>query len=413
LTPRLVTDAGLVSGASAGFSGFGHLCPPLHPPPSHGARYGIKGKHLEKCRLRTESHYARRASFDADVKRKEHERAYRFPVNPVRIGTCSFADQALVRDWYPRGLAPKDRLRYYAEHFDTVEIDSTYYRLPSAGMSAGWAERTPPGFLSHVKAFALMTRHPIRLEQLPTDLRSAAETDERGRVSHPSEELRAEVFRRFSSGIAPLQDAGKLGGILFQLPPYVVFKDSAFGYLAWAGERLRGFTVLVEFRHRSWLEEENREQTLTFLKQQGMTLVIVDAPRPESPTVIPTVAELTSEIAYLRFHGRNAETWHHRGGSAADRFDYLYTREELAEWVEPLRELGGRAKQLFAVFNNNNSSPPPGPLGRPLAQAPANALMLRQLLLEAGVPASDGLPGAALEEPEQYRIEDIGPREGD
>ena len=334
-------------------------------------------------------------------------------MNPVRIGTCSFADEALVKHWYPRGLAPKDRLRYYAERFNTVEIDSTYYRLPGAGMSAGWAERTPPGFLFHIKAFALMTRHPLRIEQLPADLRAAAEVDERGHVSHPAEELRAEVFRRFLTGIAPLRDAGKLGGILFQLPPYVVFKDSAFDYLIWAGERLRGFTVLVEFRHASWLKQENREQTLAFLRQQGMTLVIVDAPRLESPTVIPTVAELTSDTAYVRFHGRNAETWHQRGGSAADRFDYLYERAELAEWVEPLRELRERARQLFVVFNNNNSSAPPGPLQRPLAQAPANALMLRQLLLEAGVPASKGSGVAALEETQQYRIEGIGSLEAD
>ena len=129
-------------------------------------------------------------------------------MGPVRIGTCSFADEALVKNWYPRGLAPKDRLRYYAEHFDTVEIDSTYYRLPGAGMSAGWAERTPPGFLFHVKAFGLMTRHPVRVEQLPADLRAAVEADEHGRVFHPPEGLRAEVFRRFLAGIAPLHEAG-------------------------------------------------------------------------------------------------------------------------------------------------------------------------------------------------------------
>ena len=334
-------------------------------------------------------------------------------MNPVRIGTCSFADEALVKHWYPHGLGPKDRLRYYAEHFDTVEIDSSYYRLPDAGMSAGWVERTPPGFLFHVKAFAMMTRHPVRIEQLPPDLRAAADMDERGRVSHPNEELRAEVFHRFLTGIAPLRDAGKLGGILFQLPPYVVFKDSAFDYLAWAGERLKGFTVLVEFRHRSWLEQENLGQTLAFLKKRGMSLVIVDAPRLETPTVIPTVVELTSDTAYIRFHGRNAATWHHRGGSAADRFDYLYERAELAEWVEPLRQLRERAPQLFVVFNNNNSSPPPGPMQRPLAQAPANALMLRQLLLEAGVPASKGSDAAAFEESQQHRIEGIGSLEAD
>jgi uncharacterized protein YecE (DUF72 family) len=334
-------------------------------------------------------------------------------MSSVRIGTCSFADEALLKNWYPRGLASKDRLRFYAEHFDTVEVDSTFYRLSDPGMSAGWVERTPPGFRFHIKAFGLMTRHPIRLEQLPTDLRAAAETDERGRVSHPSTELRAEIFRRFLNGIAPLRDAGKLGGVLFQLPPYIVCKESSFDYLAWAKEQFRDATVLVEFRHASWLEEENRARTLSFLGERGMALVIVDAPRLESKTVIPTVLELTSDVAYIRFHGRNAATWHRRGGSAADRFDYLYTREELAEWVEPLRELSGRAEQLFAVFNNNNSSPPPGPLQRPVAQAPANALMLRQLLLEAAVPVSSGLVDAALEKSEQYRIDEIGSLEAD
>ena len=334
-------------------------------------------------------------------------------MSTVRIGTCSFADEALLKNWYPRGLASKDRLRFYAEHFDTVEVDSTYYRLPDPGMSTGWVERTPPGFLFHIKAFGLMTRHPLRIEQLPADLRSATEVDEHGRVSHPSEELRAEVFRRFLSGIAPLAEAGKLGGILFQLPPYVVCKDSSFDYLAWARERLEDYTVLVEFRHSSWLEDENRALTLSFLEERGMTLVVVDAPRLASKAVIPTVAALTSDVSYVRFHGRNAATWHHRGGSAADRFDYLYTREELGEWVEMLRELSGSARQLFAVFNNNNSSPPPAPLQRPVAQAPANALMLRQLLLEAGVPASSGLADATLEEPEQYRIDDIGSLEAD
>ena len=199
----------------------------------------------------------------------------------------------------------------------------------------------------------------------------------------------------------------------FQLPPYIVCKDSSFDYLTWAKEQFRDATVLVEFRHASWLEEANRARTLSFLKEKGMALVIVDAPQLESNTVIPTVVALTSDVAYVRFHGRNAATWHNRGGSAADRFDYLYTREELAEWVEPLRELSGSARQLFAVFNNNNSSPPPGPLQRPLAQAPANALMLRQLLLEAEVPVASGLADAALEKSEQYRIEGIGSLEAD
>ena len=333
---------------------------------------------------------------------------------PVRIGTCSFADEALVKHWYPHGIAPKDRLRYYAEHFDTVEIDSTYYQLPSPGLSAGWAARTPPGFLFHIKAFALMTRHPLRVEQLPSDLRARAATDERGHVSHPDDDLRAEVFRRFMNGIAPLGDAGKLGGVLFQLPPYVIFNDSALDYLIWAKRHLEGLALFVEFRHQSWLDEDNRAETLAFLKDHGMTLVVVDAPRLDSPTVIPTVAELTSSLGYVRFHGRNAVTWNHRGGGAAERFDYLYSRGELSEWIEPIRTLAERSRQLFVVFNNNNSSQPADPFARRVAQAPANAQMLRQLLLESGVPVSSVSAGSAVrQESKQYRIEGIGSLEGD
>jgi uncharacterized protein YecE (DUF72 family) len=334
-------------------------------------------------------------------------------VSTVRIGTCSFADQALVRDWYPRGLAPRDRLRYYAEHFDTVEVDSSFYRLPAAGTSSGWVERTPDGFTFHVKAFAMMTRHPVRAEQVPGDLRDAFEVDERGLARHVHLDLRAEIFRRFREGVGPLREAGKLGGILLQFPPYFVFKEKNLEYLAWAGTQLEDVTPLVEFRHSSWLVPENRAETLSFLEEQGMTLVVVDAPRLETATVIPTVTALTSDTCYVRFHGRNAATWHRRGGSAADRFDYLYRREELVEWIEPLRELSGRAKQLFAVFNNNNSSPPAVMPGHPVAQAPANALMLCQLLLEAGVPASAGLASAALDESDQYRIDGVGPDEPD
>src|SRR5439155_25234190 len=146
--------------------------------------------------------------------------------------------------------------------FDTVEVDSTYYRLPETAMVERWAERTPDGFTMHVKAFGLMTRHPVKLESLPTDLREAMPVDARGRVDRPPRELRSEVFRRFLEALEPLRREGKLGGILFQLPSYVVYKDASFDYLEWAREQLGDDEMLVEFRHRSWLEEENRAETL-------------------------------------------------------------------------------------------------------------------------------------------------------
>jgi uncharacterized protein YecE (DUF72 family) len=301
----------------------------------------------------------------------------------IRIGTCSWADEALSKYWYPKGISAGERLAYYAEHFDTVEVDSTFYRLPVEEMVERWAERTPPDFVMHVKAFGMMTRHPVKLDQLPPDLRDAAPTDERGRVDRPPRELRAEVFGRFHAALEPLRAAGKLGGILLQFPSYVVHKPISFEYLDWAQEQLRGDIPLVEFRHRSWLDEEHRAETLEFLERRGMTHVVTDSPRIEgAKNLVPTVFARTSPLVYARMHGRNAKTWNVRGRSAAERFDYLYEEEELTEWVEPLRELASEAEQAFVLMNNNSSSPD-GRGGR-LAQAATNAATLRKLLAGNG-----------------------------
>ena len=301
----------------------------------------------------------------------------------VRVGTCSWADQSLVKHWYPRGVSSSEaRLRYYAERFDTVEVDSTFYRLPEEDYAAKWAERTPDGFVFHVKAFGVMTRHPVRLEQLPPDLREGVATDERGRVDRPPRELRAEVFARFLGALEPLRAAGKLGGILLQFPPYIVFRQSSIDYLAWAREQLAGHDVLVEFRHRSWLDDENRAETLWLLEELGATHVIVDAPKTEAKNLVPTVLALTSPLLYVRFHGRNAATWNIRGRSAAERFDYLYSDDELAEWADAARELAAPTQQAFAFFNNNGRSPDGS--GGWIAQAPVNALTFQKMLGDEG-----------------------------
>src|SRR3954466_5722923 len=275
----------------------------------------------------------------------------RISVAPIRIGTCSWADEALSKYFYPPKFPARERLAYYAEHFDTVEGDSTYYRLPDESMVQGWAERTPDGFTMHVKAFGLMTRHPVKIEVLPEDLRDVMPVDDRGRVDRPPRELRGEVFRRFLEALEPLRSSGKLGGILFQLPPYVVYKDHSLDYLAWAREQLGDDEMLVEFRHRSWLDEENRAETLAFLESIDAGYVTVDAPKSDTAkNLIPTVAAVTSGAAYFRFHGRNLGTWNKRGGSAAERFDYLYSDDELQEMVPTLKELAVTSEQAFAFF---------------------------------------------------------------
>ena len=316
---------------------------------------------------------------------------------PIRIGVCSWADETLSKIWYPPGVRAADRLRHYAERFDVVEANSTYYRLPEEPMVANWAERTPDGFTMHVKAFGAMTRHPVKIDQLPPDLREEAPRDARGRLFRPSWGFRAEIFRRFREALAPLRTTGKLGGILMQLPPFIVYDQGMLEYLEWAQDQLEGDELLVEFRHASWLDPENRDATLAFLTDRGMASVTVDAPDTGGRNVLPTVVAATTPTAYVRFHGRNAATWNKRTGSAAERFDYLYSTDELREWVGPLRELAGEARVVYAMFNNNGRSELPelnglgldpadaagDPSGGWIAQAPANALMLKQLLAES------------------------------
>jgi uncharacterized protein YecE (DUF72 family) len=303
----------------------------------------------------------------------------------IRIGTCSWADESLVKYWYPPGVRSGEaRLRYYAEHFDTVEANSTYYRLPEEELVANWAERVPDGFVMHVKAFGMMTRHPVKADALPPELREGAPVDDRGRIDRPPRELRAEVFARFHAALDALRSAGKLGGILLQFPAYIVCKPYSFEYLEWANDQLRGDHMLVEFRHRSWLEDENRARVLSFLEELGATYVVVDAPKTDAKNLVPTIVALTNPIGYVRMHGRNAKTWNVRGRSAAERFDYLYSEDELREWVQPLAELAEDAEELYVMLNNNGRSQVSGDGW--ISQAPTNALMLRSILGQEDAP---------------------------
>ncbi len=306
----------------------------------------------------------------------------------VRVGTCSWADRGLLETWYPHDAASAEaRLRYYAEHFDTVEVNSSYYAIPEAQTARRWADRTPPGFVFHVKAFGMMTGHRVLPEQLPADLRTYVDhVTERGHVL-PSERLVERIFDRFDAAVAPLAEAGKLGGILMQYPPSLKPSPEARATIEQGAELLAHHEVLVEFRQRDWLGAEQREETLAWLRRRGLTHVIVDAPDVATPNVAGTVIATTTPTAYLRFHGRNAATWNVVGREASERFDHYYAEDELTTWVEPLRGLTTRATGVYAMFNTNNAD-----------QGPVNANLLRALLAGAGVPvvAPPGPSQAAL-----------------
>ncbi len=276
----------------------------------------------------------------------------------VRLGTCSFADEGLVKRWYPAGVrTPAQRLAYYAEWFDVVEVDSPFYHLPAPETARKWAERTPTGFVFHVKASAEMTGH--------------------------RDGDRERAFRAFREALAPLEASGKLRGVLLQYHPRVVKSREAMDELAAARALLDPLVPLVEFRHRSWMEETERADTLAFLERAGLAYVSVDAPRIRASNVVPPVAAATHPVAYVRFHGRNWRTWNLRGArTSAERFDWMYSEEELAEWVEPFRALTAQAEEVYALFNNNRYD-----------YAPRSAEILRRLLDTAGIPARGGVRG--------------------
>jgi uncharacterized protein YecE (DUF72 family) len=277
---------------------------------------------------------------------------------PVRIGICSWADEGLLTRWYPRGVSsPRARLAYYAERFDTVEVDSPFYRLPTPETAARWAERTPPEFVFHAKASKAMTGHE------PGD--------------------RDDAFRAFREALGPLEASGKLRGVLVQYPPGFVKSREALAELAAVRARLDPLVPLVEFRHRSWMLEEERAETLAFLERNGLAYVSVDSPATRAANVSPRLAARTHEVAYVRFHGRNAEMWNARTRTSGERFDWLYAEPELEEWVGPLARLE-REGEVYAMFNNNRHD-----------YAPRSAMRLRRLLDDADVPATGAEPTAA------------------
>jgi uncharacterized protein YecE (DUF72 family) len=297
---------------------------------------------------------------------------------PVRVGTCSWVDKGLIEAWYPPQVRDaKARLAYYAERFDVVEADSSYYAIPEPQTVRRWAERTPPDFVFTVKAFGLMTGHRVRPEQLPPDLRPLVHDVNKRGHAEASAELVAAVFDRFRDAIAPLRAASKLGGVLLQFPPSLAPSPEAGDRIEQAAARVGRDDALIEFRHRDWLSEQNRDETLDWLSDRGLSYVIVDAPAVSGPAVVPTVIATTTALVYIRFHGRNQATWSRVGRGAWERFDYFYEPDELARWVEPLRSLAASAKHVYAMFNTNNAD-----------QGPVNAELLRRLLDQAGVPVT-------------------------
>jgi uncharacterized protein YecE (DUF72 family) len=280
-------------------------------------------------------------------------------VGNVRVGTASWTDPTLLRSgafYPPAANTPERRLRYYTRHFPVVEVDATYYALPTIERARAWVARTPPDFLFGVKAYAAMTGHPLEPGRLDRDLQAALPPPLRTGRSIRTDELppavREEIWVRFRAAIEPLRAAGKLGYVLLQLPKWFRPTSASVAYLEAASARLPGVTVAVEFREAGWMAEARRARTLDLLRGQGLVYVSVDEPQG-TPASVPPVAATTSEaLAVVRFHGRRAATWNTPGTGVGERFRYLYREDELAEWVDRIRGLAARSRSALVLMNN-------------------------------------------------------------
>jgi uncharacterized protein YecE (DUF72 family) len=259
----------------------------------------------------------------------------------VLIGPAGWS----YRDWegkvYPHPAPPGfDPLVYLAQVFPVIEVNSTFYRPPSARMSESWAKRTPESFVFTVKAWE--------------------------RFSHDKETFTEADARLFREGIAPLLEARKLGAVLLQFPWFFRDGEKERDRIRRAADALRGGAPLViELRHVSWLD------ALDFLRGQGLNFCNIDQPR--SSTAITGTRLVTGPVGYVRLHGRNAAAWFSKDAGRDQKYDYLYSREELRLWEEAIREM--EAEKLFVILNNHFQG-----------KAIANALMLMKALGKEAIP---------------------------
>ena len=276
----------------------------------------------------------------------------------IRVGTASWTDPTMTATgvFYPTDASTaEDRLGYYASRFPVVEVDATYYALPAERTAQLWAERTPPDFKFDIKAHALMTGQGTETKRLPKAIREALPPalQEKTRIyakDFPAE-LEDEIWRLFRSALAPLEERGQLGSILLQYPKWVFPSSENRALIKDAVERMAGWRVAVEFRNASWLNEKNAERTLGFLEDKGLAFVMVDEPQGFKSSV-PPVTAVTSDLALVRFHGRNRETWEAKGITPAERFRYLYSRDELEEWAPRIRDAASSAEDTHVLMNN-------------------------------------------------------------
>ncbi len=278
-------------------------------------------------------------------------------VGNILTGTASWTDKTLIqsRSFYPRGqLSAAERLAFYAQHFRMVEVDATYYAILPVSAGQRWVDATPPDFQMSVKAHAALTGHPVDWARLPQDLRDEVAVGA-GRPRVPaaslSNEVLQEVERRFLETLEPLSRAGKLSAVLYQFPPWFRATRGAARQLELLRARHPSLPMSIEFRHPSWLAPERRDRVFKLLAELAMSYVAVDEPAGQVGGVPGDYCVTNPRLTVLRMHGRNRSGWR-RGAGVHERFNYVYSRKELEEWISPVRSMAEQAEKVHVVFNN-------------------------------------------------------------
>jgi len=297
----------------------------------------------------------------------------------VRCGIAGWIDRELIssRQFYPPGVtSSEERQQFYASQFPMVEVDTSYYGIPTTKTAEQWVARTPPGFVFDVKSFSLFTQHPTSPKSLPPEIRAELPAELRERKNLYLEQLPAEVvdaaWDAFRDALEPLRAAGRLGAVFFQFPPWLFPPTKSLASVEECQERMYGFPVAMEFRRREWLDERHAAGTLAFLRARDIPYVAVDAPQGFTSSMPPVSETTSTRLAVVRFHGRNHRNWDLKGAPPSVRFQHNYSDAELLEWVPRIQAMAERAQEVHAIMNNNHSN-----------WATANARRLEELLEEA------------------------------
>jgi uncharacterized protein YecE (DUF72 family) len=277
----------------------------------------------------------------------------------IRVGTASWTDPTMTAAgvFYPDAAkSAEDRLQFYASQFPLVEVDATYYALPYPKLAELWRDRTPPGFIFNIKAHALMTGQPTETKRLPKVIREALPEDLKAKprlyARDLPEDVTEAVYHGFVDALQPLKETGKLGAILLQYPRWFFPISESRDAILESRDRLDGIEVAVEFRNGSWFNEKNASRTLRFLEDNNLPFVMVDEPQGFKSSLPEIFAVTSQELALVRFHGRNAENWEKKGITPAERFRYLYDREQLSDWAPRIREAATKARETHVLYNN-------------------------------------------------------------